>query len=97
MSVMPHFAFTDEILRGDMVAIPIVDPVPSWTLAVVVSQRTMNARGSEAVARIMADLIADMVQQGTWRARLRSDKASLERGTQETVRDRRDNYREPDG
>jgi LysR family transcriptional regulator, nitrogen assimilation regulatory protein len=97
MSVMPHFAFTDEISRGDMVAIPIVDPVPSWTLAVVVSQRTMNARGSEAVARIMAGLIAEMVQQGTWRARLRSDKASLERGTQETVRDRRDNYREPDG
>ena len=33
----------------------------------------MNARGSEAVARAMADLIADMVQQGKWRARLRGN------------------------
>ncbi len=62
-----------------MVAIPIVDPVPSWTLAVVVSQRTMNARGSEAVARIMADLIAEMVEQGTWRAKLHGDKVTAER------------------
>lgn len=69
-AVMPHFAFMDEITRGEMVPIPITDPVPSWTLAVVVSQRTMNSRGSEAVARIMADLIANMVDQGTWRARL---------------------------
>jgi hypothetical protein len=76
---MPHFAFTDELQRGEMVAIPIVDPVPSWTLAVVVSQRTMNARGSEAVARIMADLIAEMVEQGTWRAKLRGDKVTAER------------------
>ncbi|MFH0296555.1 LysR substrate-binding domain-containing protein [Bradyrhizobium sp. 31Argb] len=79
MAVMPHFAFTDELKRGEMVAIPIVDPVPSWTLAVVVSQRTMNARGSEAVARIMADLIAEMVEQGTWRAKLHGDKVTAER------------------
>jgi hypothetical protein len=70
---------TDELKRGEMVAIPIVDPVPSWTLAVVVSQRTMNARGSEAVARIMADLIAEMVEQGTWRAKLHGDKVTAER------------------
>jgi LysR family transcriptional regulator, nitrogen assimilation regulatory protein len=38
MAIMPHFAFVDEMARGEMVAIPIVDPVPSWTLAVVVSQ-----------------------------------------------------------
>ena len=78
MAIMPHFAFTDEMARGEMVAIPIVDPVPSWTLSVVVSQRTMNARGSEAVAHVMADLIADMVDQGTWRATLRGEKVNKE-------------------
>lgn len=71
VAVMPHFAFTDEIERGEMVAIPIVDPTPSWTLAVVVSQRTLNARASEAVARAMAELIKEMVERGTWRAKLR--------------------------
>lgn len=74
MAVMPHFAFTDEIERGEMVAIPIVNPTPSWNLSVVVSQRTLNARGSESVARVMADLIADMVEKGAWRARLRGDR-----------------------
>jgi LysR family transcriptional regulator, nitrogen assimilation regulatory protein len=64
--------------RGEMVAIPILDPVPSWTLAVVVSQRTMNTRGSEAVARVLADLIADLVEQGTWRAKLRGEKFNRE-------------------
>ena len=63
----------DEIERGEMIAIPIVNPTPSWNLSVVVSQRTLNARASEAVARVMADLIADMVEKGTWRAKLRGD------------------------
>ncbi len=74
MAVMPHFAFVDEMERGEMVAIPIVDPVPSWTLSVVVSQRTMHSRASEAAARVMADLIGEMVKQGTWRAKLRGAK-----------------------
>ncbi|HEY0219515.1 MAG TPA: LysR family transcriptional regulator [Afipia sp.] len=77
IAVMPHFAFMDEIQRGEMVAIPIVDPIPSWTLAVVVSQRTLNARASEAVAREMADLIAAMVKRGAWRAKLRDERINL--------------------
>jgi len=70
VGVMPHFAFKDEAELGQMVAIPIVDPTPSWRLSVVVSQRTMNLRGSEAVAEVMADVIAGMVETGEWRARL---------------------------
>jgi LysR family transcriptional regulator, nitrogen assimilation regulatory protein len=74
MTITTHFAFFDEIARGEMVAVPIVNPVPSWTLSVVVAQTTMNTRASEAVARVMAELIADMVKQGTWRAKLRGEK-----------------------
>lgn len=77
LAIMPHFAFLDEIARGEMVAVPIVDPTPSWTLSVVVSQRTMNTRGSEAVARVMADLIADMVERGTWQAKLRGGRTNI--------------------
>lgn len=69
-AVMPHFAFNEEIDHGQVVAVPIVDPTPSWRLSVVVSQRTMNPRGSEAVAEVMADVIAEMVEAGAWRARL---------------------------
>lgn len=72
MSVMPHFAFSEEVDQGTMTAIPIVDPTPSWRLSVVVSKRTLNIRGSQAVAETMADVIAGMVEAGTWRAQLSS-------------------------
>lgn len=75
LAVMPHFAFVEEMRRGEMVAVPILDPTPSWRLSVVVSPRTMNPRGSDAVAKVMADVIAGLVEAGVWRARLRSDKA----------------------
>lgn len=74
LAVMPHFAFTDEMKRGEMVAIPIVDPTPSWRLSVVVSQRTMNPRGSEAVAQVMADVIGELVSAGVWRAKLLGER-----------------------
>lgn len=77
VAVMPHFAFTEEIAHGLVVAVPIVDPTPSWRLSVVVSQRTMNLRGSEAVAKVLADVIATMVQQNVWRARLKENAREL--------------------
>ena len=70
VAIMPHFAFTEEAARGEVVAIPIIDPTPSWRLSVVVSQRTMNLRGSEAVAEVLAEVIAGMVADESWRARL---------------------------
>lgn len=68
--VMPHFAFSRELERGEMRAVPILDPTPSWRLSVVVSQRSMNIRGAEAVAQILAGVISSMVDAGAWRARL---------------------------
>ena len=78
LGVMPHFAFLDEMARGEMVAIPIVEPTPSWRLSVVVSQRTMNPSGAEAVAEVMADVIAGMVERGEWRAKLTGEKTRAE-------------------
>lgn len=71
MAIMPHFAFLDELARGEMVGIPIVAPSPSWNLSVVVSHRTINPRGSEVVAKTLANVIAQLVREGTWRARLK--------------------------
>ncbi|KAA0121929.1 LysR family transcriptional regulator [Methylobacterium sp. P1-11] len=75
-TVMPHFALAAEIEGGEMVAIPIVDPTPSWRLSVVVSQRTLNARGSEAVAEILAGVIGGLVERSVWRARLKPTERS---------------------
>jgi DNA-binding transcriptional LysR family regulator len=68
VTVMPHFAMLDEINRGEMGAIPITDPTPSWRLSVVVSQRTINTRASEVVAGALADVIHSMVDRGIWQA-----------------------------
>ncbi|WP_419951676.1 LysR family transcriptional regulator [Methylobacterium sp.] len=72
-AIMPHFALSAEIARGEMVAIPIVDPTPSWRLSVVVSQRTLNGRGSEGVAKVLASVIAGLVESNAWRAKLKTN------------------------
>jgi LysR family transcriptional regulator, nitrogen assimilation regulatory protein len=38
----------------------------------------MNTRGSEAIARVLAELIADLVERGIWRAKLRGEKFNKE-------------------
>lgn len=79
-AIMPHFALSAEIDRGEMVAVPICDPTPSWRLSVVVSQRTLNGRGSGGVAKLLAGVIADLVDRGVWRARLKpTDRPSMQR------------------
>ena len=75
-SIMPHFAMSAEIARGEMRAVPIVEPTPSWRLSVVVSQRTLNGRGSEGVAKVLADVIADVGEGCVWRARLKAAASS---------------------
>lgn len=75
-TVMPHFAFLEELRRNEMAAVPIVEPTPTWRLSVVVSQRTMNPRGSEVVARALGDVMIQLVGAGTWKARLKTSVAA---------------------
>lgn len=77
MTVMPHFGFDEEIERGEVVAVPILDPTPTWRLSVVVSERTVNRRASQAVAEVLADVIATLVSTGVWRAELNTGAASV--------------------
>jgi LysR family nitrogen assimilation transcriptional regulator len=70
VGVMPHFAFADELAREELETVRIVDPNPSWRLSVVVSKRTLNLRIADLTARLMADVIADLVRQGIWPAKL---------------------------
>jgi LysR family transcriptional regulator, nitrogen assimilation regulatory protein len=75
-AIMPQFAFHEEIERHEMVPVSIVSPTPSWRLSVVVSERTMNPRGSAAVAAVMADVMSELVAAGQWNARLLDLNAS---------------------
>ena len=70
-TILPHFGFAAEIARGEIVAIGIVKPTPSWRLSVVLSRRTINYRASEAVTDVLANEIKAMMQGGEWRAKLK--------------------------
>jgi len=76
-TVFPHFGLSEEIGRGEFIAIKIIDPVPSWRLSVVVSQRTVNYRASDAVSIVLANEIKSMVDSGTWRATLKKKRQSI--------------------
>lgn len=73
-TIMPHFGMNYEIAAGYMKAVPIVDPVPSWRLSVVLSKRTLNMRLSEAVADVMARTIRSLMEKGAWQGRTSAKK-----------------------
>ena len=75
LGVMPHFAFADEIARGELETVRIVDPTPSWRLSVVVSKRTLSPRIADLTAQITADVIADLVKRKVWSAKLTTVEA----------------------
>src|SRR5690606_7865339 len=70
VTVLPHFAVKDGIDAGTLKAVPLIDPTPSWRLSVVLSRRTSNIYGSQAVAQLMAETIRSLVETGQWQARL---------------------------
>lgn len=70
-TLFPHFGVAEELERGDLIAVELTNPIPSWRLSVVVSQRTVNSRASDAVATILANEIKALVESGAWRAKLK--------------------------
>ena len=70
MTVMPHFAMLEEIDRGEVDAIAIKNPTPFWRLSTIVSQRTINSRSAQVVAKTLVETIRSMVEDGIWRTRL---------------------------
>ncbi|HEY0291296.1 MAG TPA: LysR family transcriptional regulator [Hansschlegelia sp.] len=80
VGVMPRFAFADELAREEIDTVKITDPTPSWRLSVVVSKRTLSLRIADLTARLMADVIADLVRDGAWPARLTSAANTPTRG-----------------
>lgn len=77
-TIFPHFGMSEELSRGEFIAIKIVDPIPSWRLSVVVSERTVNYRTSDAVSTVLANEIKSMVDSGIWHATLKEKRQSTQ-------------------
>jgi LysR family nitrogen assimilation transcriptional regulator len=73
MTVMPHFALLEEINRGEVKAVAITNPTPFWRLSTIVSQRTINSRSAQVVAKTLVETIRTLVADGIWRARLNAN------------------------
>jgi LysR family nitrogen assimilation transcriptional regulator len=71
MTVMPHFAMLEEINRNEVGAVAITNPTPFWRLSTIVSQRTINSRSAQVVAKTLVETIQAMVADGTWQVRLK--------------------------
>lgn len=71
----PSFALKEEIARGELVAIPIIDPTPKWRLSIVLSRKAANARAVTAVANLMGAVARSLVSDGMWDAQLRRASA----------------------
>jgi LysR family nitrogen assimilation transcriptional regulator len=74
MTVMPHFAMLEEINRNEVGAVAITNPTPFWRLSTIVSQRTINSRSAQFVAKTLVETIRTLVADGTWQARLNTNR-----------------------
>jgi DNA-binding transcriptional LysR family regulator len=74
MTVMPHFAMLQEINRNEVGAVAITNPTPFWRLSTIVSQRTINSRSAQFVAKTLVETIRTLVADGTWQARLNTNR-----------------------
>lgn len=70
-TIYPSFALRDEIDRGNLVAIPLVDPTPTWRLSIVLSRKAADGRASMAVAALLDEVARSLVAGGQWEAQLR--------------------------
>jgi len=69
-AVFSEFGVSREVARGELVCTPIVDPTPRWHLSVVQSNKSGNARASEAVAHLLTEITQGLVIGALWKAKV---------------------------
>jgi len=69
VSVLPSFAVDHAIKLGELCALPLVNPTPTWRVSLVQSKRSVDPRCNEAIMRVLAETIRFMVKAGTWRTK----------------------------
>jgi LysR family transcriptional regulator, nitrogen assimilation regulatory protein len=91
-TLLPSFGVSDEIGRGELAAVQVVEPTPTWQLSIVLSRKCTNSRAAKVVAKILHQVASRLVQQGVWPAQL---KVSRARGRLSTNPERRPHRPEP--
>jgi LysR family nitrogen assimilation transcriptional regulator len=71
-TMFPVFGVAEEIKRGEMSAIAVLSPTPSWRVSVVVSKLTSNLRAAQTVGALIKDIAQELVRDGGWQAQVRT-------------------------
>jgi LysR family nitrogen assimilation transcriptional regulator len=69
-SVLPRVTMRRELAEGKVVATPIIDPPLSWSVFVASSTKGVPSRAMRAVHGLVIEVAHEMVDEGTWPARL---------------------------
>jgi LysR family nitrogen assimilation transcriptional regulator len=68
-TILAHAAVLDEVERGELVLVPIVDPTMIRVVSIVRNPKRVVTRASLEVERIATMLIAELIQRRRWRAK----------------------------
>lgn len=75
-TVMPFAAVRHHVMSGELVAVPLVDPVPHCTVSVVYPTDRPVPPAAHFVGRMFAAVAADLVARGAWAGTTNAREAS---------------------
>ena len=65
-AILAHAAVSEEIRRGELVLVPIRDPVMRRTVYIVTNPARPMTRAAREVARIAGEIVVELVRKGLW-------------------------------
>ncbi|MCQ4241202.1 LysR family transcriptional regulator [Stutzerimonas stutzeri] len=69
-TVLPLVCLGREIEEGRVVATPITDPRVSWSVHIAAARKGVRSRAVRAVHKLLIEVVHEMVESGSWPARL---------------------------
>ena len=69
-TVLPLVCLGREGAAGRVVATPIIDPPVNWSVHIAAARKGVRSRSVRAVHKLVVEVMHDMVEQGSWPARL---------------------------
>ncbi|MEW6768399.1 MAG: LysR family transcriptional regulator [Pseudomonadota bacterium] len=68
-TILAHAAVLDEVERGDLIIVPIRDPMMTRVVSLVRNPKHIVTRASLEVEKLCASLIRELLQRRKWRAK----------------------------
>lgn len=69
-TILPASGFLPELISGEFVAIPIVEPAIDWELYMLAPADGARSRAAIAVIALVQEIISELVTEGYWPGRL---------------------------